>query len=78
MKGIFFLTLFAALMFGYTCDDLIKKYNAPNPEKRTMKQLKRWFKKHTGNILPDEREDLFECLIDNAADNPNREMIAGE
>ena len=72
--GVF---LFTTLFAGYTCEELIDKYNAPNPERKTMKQLKRWVKH---NISENDRfkDQLLECLIEQAADNPNRETIAAE
>jgi len=72
--GAFFISFVFA---GYTCDELIDKYNAPNPEYKTMKQLKRWV---NNNISENDRykDQLLECLIEQAADNPNRETIAAE
>lgn len=68
--------IFFGLLFGYDCQDLIRKYNAPDPKYKTMRQLKRWAKEHLqDNPL---KEEILECLIENAADNPNQETIAGE
>jgi len=72
--GVFFCS---SLFAGYTCEELIKNYNAPNPEYKTMKQLKRWV---NDNISEDDKykDQLLECLIEQAADNPNRETTAAE
>lgn len=78
MKKLILIILGFNILFAFTCKGLLRKYSAPNPDKMTMKQLKRWYKKHQNSIPGYLREDVFECLIDNAADNPNKETIAGE
>jgi len=66
----------ASLVFGASCEELFKKYNTPDPSHRTMKQLKRWVKNNLKNVQ--DRDEVLECLLENAADNPNQETIAGE
>jgi len=77
MKYFLVSIIFSSFLFGYTCEELIKKYNAPNPEYKTMKQLRRWVENNIDEF--DKYKDtLLDCLIENAADNPNRETIAAE
>ncbi len=71
------LAVMVCFCFGYSCSELIQKFHAPNPQTKTMKQLKRWVNNHISKKNP-LKEDLLQCLIDNAADNPNQETIAGE
>jgi hypothetical protein len=78
MKKTVVLIICINLAFAFTCKGLLSKYDAPNPEQKTMKQLKRWYKKHVNKIPEYLQDDVLECLIDNAADNPNKETIAGE
>jgi len=71
------IMLFLIVTFLFSdCEELIKKFHAPNPETKTMKQLKRWVNLN----VKDEKykNKLLECLIANAADNPNKETIAAE
>jgi len=57
------------------CTSLMAKYNAPDPSIKTMKQLKRWTKRK----VKDENKGAVEkCLIDRAADNPNKATVAGQ
>jgi len=58
-----------------SCKDLMAKYNTPDPSQKTMKQLKRWVKRK----VKDSNKDAVEkCLVDRAADNPNRATVAGQ
>ena len=57
------------------CADLMKKYNAPDPSTKTMKQLKRWVKR---KIKDGNAKAVEECLVSKAADNPNKETVAGQ
>jgi len=57
------------------CASLMSKYNAPDPSLKTMKQLKRWTKRK----VKDENKGAVEkCLVDRAADNPNKATVAGQ
>jgi len=56
------------------CDGLIKKYSAPDPSTKTMKQLERWVKR---KVKTGDANNLKECLVALAADNPNKEAVAG-
>jgi len=78
MKKFLLILLILNAVYAYTCDGLISKYNAPDPEYKTMKQIKRWFESNLEKIEQEDKDALLECLIENAADNPNRETIAGE
>jgi hypothetical protein len=42
-----------------------------------MKQLRRWVENNIDEF-DKYRDTLLDCLIENAADNPNRETIAAE
>ncbi len=57
------------------CIELIKKYHAPDPSTKTMRQLKRWVKR---KVKTADASKLKECLVARAADNPNKEAVAGE
>jgi len=56
------------------CKDLMAKYNVPDPSTKTMKQLKRWVKR---KVKDENKAKIEKCLIDRAADNPNRSNVAG-
>lgn len=58
------------------CSALMSKYDAPDPSKKTMAQLKRWAQRKLENN-PDLSQ-LESCLIAQAADNPNRDRVAGK
>ncbi len=58
------------------CAELMKKYNAPNPASKTMKQITRWISKKVNN--PADSQALESCMIALAADNPNKEQVAGK
>ncbi len=57
------------------CGDLMAKYNTPDPSVKTMKQLKRWVKR---KVKDGNKKAVEQCLIDRAADNPNKATVAGE
>jgi len=76
MKESFVLFCLFSFLYGYSCEELIKKYNAPNPKMKTMKQLKRWANEHLKDNP--QKDEILECLIENAADNPNQETTAAE
>ena len=71
---ISFVILTSSLIAG-ECEDLFAKYHAPNPEIKTMKQLKRWVKR---KVKDDNKDKILKCLIDRAADNPNKATVAGQ
>ena len=68
------VAIFATNIYA-DCAELIKKYNAPDPSTKTMKQLKRWVKR---KVKTADADKLKECLVARAADNPNKEAVAGE
>ncbi|WP_457562303.1 hypothetical protein [Caminibacter pacificus] len=76
MREIVITACLVCSLFGFTCEELFKKFHTPDPKTKTMKQLKRWAKAHLKNNP--YKEDILECLIENAADNPNQETIAAE
>ncbi|EPQ9286620.1 hypothetical protein ACUXWE_001275, partial [Campylobacter jejuni] len=52
------------------------KYEAPEPESKTMKQVERWINKKVSD--PADAAILKECMIARAADNPNQVSVAGK
>ena len=71
------LILLCSFSFADSCDTLIKKYHAPNPNFKTMNQLKRWVKRKASKLGAD-KDKLLQCLISRAADNPDRPEVAGD
>ena len=74
---IFFLIavgLISSVSFG-DCVSLMAKYKAPDPSIKTMRQLKRWVKR---KVKDDNKAAVEKCLIDRAADNPNKSTVAGQ
>ena len=57
------------------CKSLMDQYNTPDPSVKTMKQLKRWVKR---KVKDDNKDAVQKCLIDRAADNPNKATVAGQ
>ena len=57
------------------CKALMSQYNAPDPSVKTMKQLKRWVKR---KVKDDNKAELEKCLVDRAANNPNKATVAGQ
>ena len=58
------------------CSSLLSQYKrVPDPSVKTMKQLKRWVKR---KIKDGNKKAVEQCLIDRAADNPNKATVAGE
>jgi len=57
------------------CKTLMAQYNAPDPSVKTMKQLKRWVKR---KVKDGNKVELEKCLIDRAANNPNKATVAGQ
>ncbi len=78
MKKFVLLSVASSLMTTVTfadCASLMAKYNAPDPSIKTMRQVKRWVKRK----VKDENKDALEkCLVDRAADNPNKATVAGQ
>ena len=59
------------------CSSLIAKYDAPDPAKKTMAQISRWIERKVSDN-PGDAKELEACLIAGAADNPNKEQVAGK
>jgi len=77
MKKLLALLTFIAFASA-DCSALMKKYNAPDPTIKTMKQIKRWAKRKLKKAPQDEKEELLKCMLSQAADNPNKATVAGE
>jgi len=62
------------------CKTLMSQYNAPDTSTSLMRKLKRWVKRGVkrGKIPESDKQVLLDCLIDRAADNPNRATVAGQ
>ena len=57
------------------CSELLANYKrVPDPSVKTMKQLKRWVKR---KVKDGNAKAVEECLISQAADNPNKATVAG-
>lgn len=63
-----------SVMLG-NCDALMKQYDAPDPASKTMSQISRWVSSKVENA--DDAKTLESCMIARAADNPNKEQVAG-
>ena len=78
MKKIVLLAVASTLITTVTfadCASLTAKYNAPDPSVKTMRQIKRWVKR---KVKDGNKGAVEKCLIDRAADNPNKATVAGE
>lgn len=79
MKKIILTILLAlnlpSLSLG-ACADLMQKYNAPDPAQKTMSQIARWVKQKVSDAR--DAKELESCMQARAADNPNREQVAGK
>lgn len=53
--------------------NLMAKYEALEPESKTMKQVKRWISKKVSDLA--DAAVLKECMIARAADNPNQVSV---
>lgn len=72
------LTVFGiSILSGADCGSLITKYDAPDPAKKTMAQISRWIERKVSDN-PGDAKELEACLIAGAADNPNKEQVAGK
>ncbi|TQR29369.1 hypothetical protein DMB92_08380 [Campylobacter sp. MIT 99-7217] len=58
------------------CASLASKYSAPDPASKTMAQIERWVKNKVDNAA--DANELRECLLARAADNPNQASFAGK
>lgn len=67
---------FSSVSFA-DCKSLMSEFNAPDPSVKTMKQVKRWCKRKMKHHL-DKKDELEKCLVDRAADNPNKATVAGQ
>ncbi len=77
-KVIFSFLLFStSILFAASCEELAAKYNAPDPATKTMAQISRWIERKVGDN-PSDASQLESCLIARAADNPNKEQVAGK
>ena len=76
---VIFLAFIAtvALLSAADCSSLIAKYDAPDPAKKTMAQISRWIERKVSDN-PSDAKELEACLIAGAADNPNKEQVAGK
>ena len=70
-------TLTVCLLSAADCSSLIAKYDAPDPAKKTMAQISRWIERKVSDN-PGDAKELEACLIAGAADNPNKEQVAGK
>jgi len=78
MRVLIALLFALGVLSAGECKNLMKKYHAPNPAIKTMKQIKRWAKRKLKNAPEDEKNKLLECMLARAADNPNKVTVAGE
>ncbi len=58
------------------CASLMQKYDAPDPASKTMSQIQRWVSKKVTDSA--DAKILEKCMIAQAADNPNKEQVAGK
>lgn len=73
----FIATFAVCLLSAADCSSLIIKYDAPDPAKKTMAQISRWIDRKVSSN-PGDAKELEACLIAGAADNPNKEQVAGK
>ena len=67
------LSLLSSTTFA-DCTTLMAQYKTPDPSIKTMRQLKRWVKR---KVKDSNKDAVQKCLIDRAADNPNKSTVAG-
>ena len=72
------LVCFVGASFAHAedCGSLMSKYKAPDPSKKTMAQLKRCVSRKLENNA--DARTLETCLVAQAADNPNKDQVAGK
>ncbi|MBZ7935245.1 MULTISPECIES: hypothetical protein [Campylobacter] len=75
MKKLLFLGLLPIIALA-DCASLMAKYEAPEPESKTMKQIERWINKKVKDA--NDAAVLKECMVARAADNPNQVSVAGK
>jgi len=73
---VFFIGLTQVNAMSTECKDLLSNYKrVPDPSIKTMKQLERWVKR---KVKDGNAKAVSECLVVNAADNPNKATVAGQ
>ncbi|WP_395002659.1 hypothetical protein [uncultured Helicobacter sp.] len=78
MKKLLLLAALAfipSVMLG-NCEALMQKYNAPDPGSKTMAQITRWISSKVDDS--NDAKTLETCMVARAADNPNKEQVAGK
>ncbi len=78
MKKLAFLVALAlapSFVLG-NCEALMQKYNAPDPGSKTMAQISRWISSKVDDSS--DAKTLESCMVARAADNPNKEQVAGK
>lgn len=78
MKKLAFLVALAlapSFVLG-NCEALMQKYNAPDPGSKTMAQISRWISSKVDDS--NDAKTLETCMVARAADNPNKEQVAGK
>jgi len=76
------IVITSAILFSFLttsvyadCASLLANYKrVPDPSVKTMKQLKRWVKR---KVKDGNAKAVEECLVSQAADNPNKATVAG-
>ncbi|EAH4936419.1 hypothetical protein D6654_07510 [Campylobacter lari] len=76
MKKIVFSISLLPVFLLADCASLMTKYEAPEPESKTMKQIERWVSKKVKDAA--DAATLKECMVAKAADNPNQAQVAGK
>ena len=69
------LAFIPSVMLG-NCEALMQKYNAPDPGSKTMAQITRWISSKVDDSA--DAKTLESCMVARAADNPNKEQVAGK
>ena len=78
MRTILLLSFVAcSSCLAINCEALAAKYDAPDPETKTMAQISRWIERKVSDD-PADAKDSERWLIAGAADNPNKEQVAGK
>ncbi|WP_394952082.1 hypothetical protein [uncultured Helicobacter sp.] len=72
---LFALVIVPNIMLG-NCEALMQKYGAPDPASKTMNQISRWVSSKVDDS--NDAKTLESCMIAKAADNPNKEQVAGK
>lgn len=69
------LAFIPSVMLG-NCEALMQKYEAPDPGSKTMAQITRWISSKVDDSA--DAKTLESCMVARAADNPNKEQVAGK